>query len=279
MQSARESARRTQCGNKVKQLALALLGYDSANGCLPPGMATDQSPFGLGVATGSPGNRGSTWLAYVLPGLELGTLHDKLEFRNNSGFGNATNADLIAGLEIPAFRCPSSSLPQMAANRLSNGRHSMNPHYYGISGAADTPNNDMIPGFVETRFNEGVGWNGGILGGGGVLFPNSQISWGHVKDGLSQCLLIGEQSDFITTLDGTKNAWTCATGAGCSGPAIPSGRPAIAATPRASRSRPSGTRSTKRRAGRMAATAPALASADSKPTTCRSTHPTPPGPT
>ncbi len=210
VQSARESARRTQCGNKVKQLALALHGYESAYGSLPPGMAADQPPFGTGVAPGSPGNRGSTWLAYVLPGLELGTLHDKLEFRNNSGFGNATNADLIAGLEIPAFRCPSSSLPQMAANRLSNGRHSMNPHYYGISGAADTPNNDMIPGFVETRFNEGIGSSGGILGGGGVLFANSQIRWGHVKDGLSQCLMVGEQSDFITTLDGTKNAWTSA---------------------------------------------------------------------
>jgi prepilin-type processing-associated H-X9-DG protein len=86
----------------------------------------------------------------------------------------------------------------------------MNPNYHGISGSADTPSNDMIPGYVETRFNEGVGGSGGILGGGGVLFANSQIRWKDITDGTSKCLMIGEQSDFITTLDGTKNAWTCA---------------------------------------------------------------------
>jgi prepilin-type processing-associated H-X9-DG protein len=86
----------------------------------------------------------------------------------------------------------------------------MNPNYHGISGSADTPSNDMIPGYVETRFNEGVGGSGGILGGGGVLFANSQIRWKDITDGTSKCLMIGEQSDFITTLDGTRNAWTCA---------------------------------------------------------------------
>ncbi|MCE9630178.1 MAG: DUF1559 domain-containing protein [Planctomycetia bacterium] len=212
MQASRESGRRTQCANKVKQLALALQVYESSNGSLPPGMAMDQAPFGLGVAGGSLGNRGSTWLAYVLPGLEMGTLFDKLEFRNNSGWGNANNEGLIGGLEIPAFRCPSSPLPLLAQPpcSLNNGRFSALPNYFGISGSADTPSNDMIPGYVETRFNQNIGVNGGILGGSGVLFPNSQIRWAHVRDGLSQCLMVGEQSDLITTINGTRNAWTCA---------------------------------------------------------------------
>ena len=37
VQSAREAARRAQCTNNLKQLALAAMNYESANSTLPPG--------------------------------------------------------------------------------------------------------------------------------------------------------------------------------------------------------------------------------------------------
>ncbi|MCE9630907.1 MAG: hypothetical protein K8S94_09385 [Planctomycetia bacterium] len=58
-------------------------------------MANHQRPFGQGVAPGSVGNRGTTWLAYILPGLELNSTYDKLQFRNNSGIG--LNGGILGG--------------------------------------------------------------------------------------------------------------------------------------------------------------------------------------
>ncbi|MGC8639975.1 MAG: type II secretion system protein, partial [Isosphaeraceae bacterium] len=35
VQAAREAARRAQCGNNLRQIGLAVAGYDASNGCYP----------------------------------------------------------------------------------------------------------------------------------------------------------------------------------------------------------------------------------------------------
>jgi hypothetical protein len=47
VQSAREAARRIQCTSNLKQLGLAVAGYESINGCLPPGCLPRMSPLGM----------------------------------------------------------------------------------------------------------------------------------------------------------------------------------------------------------------------------------------
>ena len=100
VQAAREAARRSQCSNNLKQLALACQVFHDANKRLPPGMADDLSPFGQGI-TGSAavgGNRGSSWMAYILPGIEEQALYAQIAFKDYSPF---KYNGVIAGKMIP----------------------------------------------------------------------------------------------------------------------------------------------------------------------------------
>ena len=45
VQAAREAARRTQCGNNLRQVGLAILNYESTNHKLPPGGFNDVSAY------------------------------------------------------------------------------------------------------------------------------------------------------------------------------------------------------------------------------------------
>jgi prepilin-type N-terminal cleavage/methylation domain-containing protein len=48
VQAAREAARRIQCVNNLKQMALAVMNYESSNGCLPPtGNAAVSNSFSM----------------------------------------------------------------------------------------------------------------------------------------------------------------------------------------------------------------------------------------
>jgi len=104
VQAARESARRSQCQNQLRQLALGVLNYESANGSYPPGGVTD------GPCCGTP-SKGS-WPIYILPQVEEQALYDLYDFdddnealRDQDGDGLVNS--VVRETDVPLHNCPS----------------------------------------------------------------------------------------------------------------------------------------------------------------------------
>ncbi len=96
VQAAREAARRMQCSNNLKQIALALHNYESANGSFPPAYTVD--------AAGRPLH---SWRTLILPYLEQGNLYNQIDL--NKAWDDPANVR-ISEMTIAPYQCPSANL-------------------------------------------------------------------------------------------------------------------------------------------------------------------------
>ena len=97
VQAAREAARRSQCVNNLKQLALATMNYEGANGALPPSAVN---------ASAVPAPTTFGMKARILPYLEQAAMANALNFSfSPSTHQNAT----ILVAQINVLNCPSDA--------------------------------------------------------------------------------------------------------------------------------------------------------------------------
>jgi prepilin-type N-terminal cleavage/methylation domain-containing protein/prepilin-type processing-associated H-X9-DG protein len=178
VQKVREAAARSSCQNNLKQLALAAHNYHDQRKALPPGAANDVAPFGNGGV-----GWGASWKVYILP------------FNSNSGYTNAANLNMVNGVKIPMFRCPSTPVDDFAGR----GGHNvpiMNTSYMGIAGS--------VISTTAGGIHNSTCCNGGIspASSNGLLFAGSKVVLGSFLDGASNTWFIGEQSDHLRDVNG-----------------------------------------------------------------------------
>jgi prepilin-type N-terminal cleavage/methylation domain-containing protein/prepilin-type processing-associated H-X9-DG protein len=171
VQKVREAAARSQCGNNLKQIGLAVHGYHDANRGLPP-----QATYTVGSTFS-----GYSVHARVLPYIEQDNLHARVDF----AVGYAAQPD-ICKTRIPLYRCPSD--PKDATR--ADGGVEFYPTNYG--------------------FNIGT-WLGldqqTAKGGDGAFGYNMTHGFGAFTDGLSNTLAAADVKSFQPALlDGGRPA-------------------------------------------------------------------------
>ena len=166
VQGARESARRTQCGNRLRQLGMAMHGYVATNGHFPSGAISKEyeaSPWD----TPHSFYRWSA-LAHLLPYLENSSISAALNlelplFQRNFQISEPNRA--AVALLIPEFLCPSDS---------------------GVR-------RSELTGPTNFAACAGTGVRGGTaFAADGMFFINSETPRAAVKDGLSNTVAFSE---------------------------------------------------------------------------------------
>lgn len=92
VQAAREAARRMQCTNNMKQIALAVHVYESTHRQFPPAFVSN-------------GDRQHNMLTYILPQLEQQAVYNLYQF--DKPWNDAVNT-AATEVELHMFRCPSA---------------------------------------------------------------------------------------------------------------------------------------------------------------------------
>jgi prepilin-type N-terminal cleavage/methylation domain-containing protein/prepilin-type processing-associated H-X9-DG protein len=167
VQAAREAARRMQCANNIKQIALAMHGYHELNNLLPVGAHS----FTAG-----------TWQPATFPYMELTGL--TLVYRWTETYFSSNNLQVTCQT-LPAFTCP-SDVPQKDTSWCGIAKHN---YVVNLGNTGLNSYDGAIPvyGFGPTavRF-------------GGAPFsirhnsPEEQYGFHNITDGLSNTLMLSE---------------------------------------------------------------------------------------
>ena len=207
--SAREAARRIQCVNNIRQLALACHNYESANREFPPGLTT----YGPNTNEGRSDWIGNTMFAFMLPFLEEGALADLWNYgttqndaRSNTKDANGSfTAGAPSATVIGPFLCASDVLPENPAllnwpsPGYARGWHGITS-YVGNSGTYSTYFRDPAMSsngafFMTGEDSQPEDWQE-------FLEPNQKpLKTKKVRDGLSKTLFFGERYHFDPIFD------------------------------------------------------------------------------
>jgi prepilin-type N-terminal cleavage/methylation domain-containing protein len=203
VQAAREAARRGQCGNHLKQLAVATEAHKSLIGHFPTGGWDENSLPQAGG--GSDWRQPGGWCYTILPFMEAQAIYDSV----NSGALDTTTS-------VPVFACPSRrgssfgpggvvmtdyagnrgawASPTPADNAAANRRTDFGANVGGVTGSPADFSADNWQTVAQTLNATQPVLSGSVLvPTGGVIFAGSSLPLAAVRDGASSTYLCAEK--------------------------------------------------------------------------------------
>lgn len=202
VQAAREAARRMQCSNNLKQLALALHNYESANKAFAPGSIV---PRTTGAYPPPPGNNqartaGWTWETFVLPFIEQTALYNST-VGTYPLMGRAVADPVTQRLlqtKIGSFRCPSDAGPDL--NETPSEHHfrfglEVGGTDWFIDGTTRGPRVALsTSNYVGMHGHTAHNYVNNILVGTGAFGVNTGTRIGEITDGTTNTMCVGERA-------------------------------------------------------------------------------------
>lgn len=209
VQQAREAARRSQCKNNLKQMGLGLANYHDSSKFFP-------------IGSNWQNGWGSSWHLRLLPHMDQAQLYRKFTWASGisytvgaatyttngaspgySGAGNNTNGQyhgsLVEGKVFPYLICPSSPLQSVYG---TGGFNTCVAQYAGCSGAANGNgltgvNQRACCGCCNNVTSTPPGNATGVSSFDGMLVLFEALSTKDCRDGTSNTIMVGEQSDLV----------------------------------------------------------------------------------
>ena len=204
VQSARESAQRTACANKLRQLPIAFHNFETARRMLPP----LKRLFSGAITSCEPKMAHRSWAPDVLPYVEEAALMATYDLSRNwwenqdgsapSGGSagvlddGATGNRALVRTILPVLQCPSSPFPTRIQDKIENPRKTgACGDYFVVAGTG-------------TNFNALAGLPAGTVTAGpgpteawtncGATAARPRCTMGKISDGLSKTILLAESA-------------------------------------------------------------------------------------
>ncbi len=188
VQAAREAARRTQCQNNLKNIALSCLNYETSRGTLPPGSVNTRISQGSGLG----------WPVHILPYIEQSGVSQQAVNKYKSlpdAYGSGM--DELNKLLLPMYLCPSDQDLRNQREKFGNADRKgmsyagVSGSYYGRTGACPkTKAGEHYCVWQSGSANDILGPNNFD----GLLIQDWPVPLKEVSDGTSSTFLIGERN-------------------------------------------------------------------------------------
>ncbi len=198
VQAAREAARRAQCVNNLKQIGLAIANYESSGGCIVSGYISSTVPLARSGCRGTTrtrrrattGRGGAGWPC-CCPQIEQSPLYNAINVNLPTWVADNGTAVLV---QINVYNCPSANnptptVPMVDANLnllpVANQYFARSDYVYNV-------------GWNDSGMPITVNYDNTVTGCNGPIYRNSHITYAGVTDGLSNTVVAGERTPYLS---------------------------------------------------------------------------------